>query len=146
MSDTNTPTTGRFDIAQIAAAFPATAETMLVDTYLTNRTAASARVFRVYRAIPPHYHAGCDEYLYVISGRGTFWMGDVSTKAEFGPGQLLFFERRTVHALPEILAEPVVVLSFDTPRREPTDIIFVDPNDGTPATFMARNAQQPSTG
>jgi hypothetical protein len=28
----------------------------------------------------------------------------------------------------------------DTPRREPTDIIFVDPNDGTPETFMARNA------
>ena len=145
MSDTNTPTTGRFDIAQIAAALPATAETMLVDTYLTNRTAASARVFRVYRAIPPHYHAGCDEYLYVISGRGTFWMGDASSKAEFGPGQLLFFERRTVHALPEILAEPVVFLSFDTPRREPTDIIFVDPNDGTPATFMARNAKAAST-
>jgi hypothetical protein len=28
----------------------------------------------------------------------------------------------------------------DAPRREPTDIIFVNPEDGTPATFMARNA------
>jgi len=140
MSDTNTSTTGRFDIAEIAAALPATAETLLVDTYLTNRPAASARVFRVYKGTPPHYHVGCDEYLYVISGRGTFWMGDASTKAEFGPGQLLFFERGTVHALPEILAEPLVFLSVDTPRREPTDIIFVDPNDGTPATFLARNA------
>ena len=140
MSDTNMQTTGRFNIAEVAAAFPATAETMLVDTYLTNRTAASARVFRVYKGVPPHYHVGCDEYLYVISGRGTFWMGDASTKAEFGPGQLLFFERGTVHAIPEILAEPVVFLSFDTPRREPTDVIFVDPKDGTPATFMARNA------
>jgi len=140
MSDTNAPTTGRFDIPVIAADFPATAETMLVDTYLTNRTAASARVFRVYKGVPPHYHVGCDEYLYVISGRGTFWMGDASTKAEFGPGQLLFFERGTVHAIPEILAEPVVFLSIDTPRREPTDVIFVDPKDGTPATFMARNA------
>jgi mannose-6-phosphate isomerase-like protein (cupin superfamily) len=97
-------------------------------------------VFRVYRATPPHYHNGCDEYLYVLSGRGTFWMGDALTKAEFGPGQLLFFERRTVHAMPDILEEPVVFLSVDTPRREPTDIIFVDPKDGTPATFMARNA------
>jgi len=145
MSDTSMPTTGRFNIAEIAAALPATSETMLVDTYLTDRTAASARVFRVYRGVPPHYHVGCDEYLYVVSGRGTFWMGDASTKAEFSPGQLLFFERRTVHAIPEILAEPVVFLSLDTPRREPTDIVFVDPNDGTPATFMARNAEAAST-
>lgn len=140
MSDTKTPTTGRFNIPEIAAALPATAETMLVDTYLTDRAAASARVFRVYKGVPPHYHVGCDEFLYVISGRGTFWMVDASTKAEFGPGQLLFFERRTVHAIPDILADPVVFLSFDTPRREPTDVIFVDPKDGTPATFMARNA------
>ena len=70
-------------------------------------------------------------------------MKDASTKAEFGPGQLLFFERGTVHALPEILAEPLAFLSIDTPRRDPTDIIFVDPNDGTPATFMARNAAAP---
>jgi mannose-6-phosphate isomerase-like protein (cupin superfamily) len=143
MSDTVSPSTGRFDVAEIAAALPATATTLLVDTYLTNREAASARVFRVYRGTPPHYHAQCDEYLYVLSGRGTFWMKDASTKAEFGPGQLLFFERGTVHALPEILAEPLVFLSIDTPRRDPTDIIFVDPNDGTPATFMARNAAAP---
>ena len=64
-----------------------------------------------------------------------------SAKAEFGPGELLFFERGTVHAIPEIIEEPLVFLSVDTPRRIPTDIIFVDPNDGTPATFMARNAE-----
>jgi mannose-6-phosphate isomerase-like protein (cupin superfamily) len=140
MSEPDPPSTGRFDVAAIAASLPKAAETLLVDTYLTNREAASARVFRVYRPTPPHYHEGCDEYLYVLSGRGTFWMGDPSTKAEFGPGQLLFFERRTVHAIPEILAEPLAFLSIDTPRREPTDIVFVNPEDGTPATFMARNA------
>ena len=126
--------TGRFDVRAIAAALPATATTLLVDTYLTDREAASARVFRVYRPTPPHYHATCDEYLYVLSGRGTFWMGEASAKAEFGPGELLFFERGTVHAIPEIIEEPLVFLSVDTPRRVPTDIIFVDPNDGTPAT------------
>jgi mannose-6-phosphate isomerase-like protein (cupin superfamily) len=142
MSEPGRPSTGRFDVAAIAAALPDTAQTLLVDTYLTDRQAASARVFRVYRPTPPHYHEGCDEYLYVLSGRGTFWMEDPSTKAEFGPGQLLFFERRTVHAIPEILEEPLVFLSLDTPRREPTDIVFVNPEDGTPATFMARNAQR----
>jgi mannose-6-phosphate isomerase-like protein (cupin superfamily) len=130
----------RFDVAAIAASLPPTASTLLVDRYLTNRPSASARVFRVYRTTPPHYHATCDEFLYVLSGRGTFWMEDPATKAEFAPGDLLFFERGTVHALPEILEEPVVFLSVDAPRREPTDIIFVNPEDGTPANFMARNA------
>jgi mannose-6-phosphate isomerase-like protein (cupin superfamily) len=130
----------RFDVAAIAASFPPTASTLLIDRYLTNRTSASARIFRVYKGTPPHYHATCDEYLFVLSGRGTFWMEDPATKAEFAPGNLLFFERGTVHALPDIFEEPVVFLSVDTPRREPTDIIFVNPEDGTPATFMGRNA------
>jgi mannose-6-phosphate isomerase-like protein (cupin superfamily) len=133
-------TSARFDVAAIAASFPPTASTLLIDRYLTNRTSASARIFRVYKGTPPHYHATCDEYLFVLSGRGTFWMEDPATKAEFAPGNLLFFERGTVHALPDIFEEPVVFLSVDTPRREPTDIIFVNPEDGTPATFMARNA------
>ncbi len=132
--------TGRFDVKAIAAALPASAATMLADTYMTDHDAASSRVFRVYRGIPPHYHVNCDEFLYVVSGRGTFWMVDQSTKAAFAPGELLFFKRGTVHAMPELFEEPVVFLSIDTPRREPTDIILVDPKDGSPATFMARNA------
>ena len=128
--------TGRFDIAAVAALLPATATTLLVDHYLTNHEAASARVFRVYKATPPHYHATCDEYLYVFSGRGTFWMEDESTRAEFGPGQLLFFQRGTIHAMPELLEEPVVFLSVDTPRRDPRDVIFVNPDDGTPESFI----------
>jgi mannose-6-phosphate isomerase-like protein (cupin superfamily) len=130
-----------FDIGKIAASLPKSADSMLVDTRLTDEQAASCRVFRVYRPVPAHYHATCDEYLYALSGRGTFWMKDPSTKAEFGPGQLLFFERGTVHAMPEIFEEPLVFLSIDTPRRKPTDIIFVDPRDGSPETFMARNAR-----
>src|ERR1700730_13722921 len=80
-----TTTTGRFDIGAIADAFPETASTLLVDEYLTNREHASARVFRVYRPTPPHYHATCDEFLYVFSGRGTFWTKDASTKLSSNP-------------------------------------------------------------
>jgi mannose-6-phosphate isomerase-like protein (cupin superfamily) len=127
---------GRFDINEIANSFPETSDTLLIDTYLTKEVEASARVFRVYRDTPPHYHATCDEYLYVISGRGTFWMGDESNGGEFAPGLLLFFKRGTVHALPEILEGPVVFLSVDTPSRDPKDIIFVNPEDGTPETFI----------
>lgn len=140
MTDRDAATTGRFDIATIANALPKTAATLLADTYLTDRPEASARVFRVYRPTPAHYHATCDEYLYVFSGRGTFWMVDKTTKSGFKPGQLLFFKRGTVHAMPELFEHPVVFLSIDTPRRVRTDIIFVDPSEGSPATFMARNA------
>jgi mannose-6-phosphate isomerase-like protein (cupin superfamily) len=115
---------------------PETATTLLVDHYLTNREAASARVFRAYKPTPPHYHATCDEYLYVFSGRGAFWMEDENTVAEFGPGELLFFKRGTVHAQPKILEDPVVFVSIDTPRRDPKDIVFVNPEDGTPESFI----------
>jgi mannose-6-phosphate isomerase-like protein (cupin superfamily) len=132
----STETFGRFKVQEIAQSFPDTANTLLLDRYLTNEEAASARVFRVYRGTPPHYHEGSDEYLYVFSGRGTFWMGDSSKISEFAPGDLLSFKRRTIHALPEIFEGPVVFLAIDAPRRDPKDIVFVNPADGTPETFI----------
>ncbi|MBB5065828.1 mannose-6-phosphate isomerase-like protein (cupin superfamily) [Granulicella mallensis] len=63
-------------------------------------------------------------------------MGDASNGAEFAPGDLLFFKRGVVHALPSILEGPVVFFSVDTPWRNPTDIIFVNPEDGTPESFI----------
>jgi mannose-6-phosphate isomerase-like protein (cupin superfamily) len=108
---------------------------MLIDTRLTDEPEASARVFRVYRPTPQHYHATCDEYLLVVSGRARFVVAG-GEPFELGPGQLLFFKRGTVHGTPEILEEPFVMLSVDTPRREPKDIIFVNPEDGTPEGFI----------
>jgi mannose-6-phosphate isomerase-like protein (cupin superfamily) len=128
-------TTAVFDINKIAGNFPATADTMLIDTRLTDEQNASSRVFRVYRPTPAHYHATCDEYLLVISGRATFFLGD-SPHFEVGPGQLIFFKQGTVHGTPQLLEEPFVVLAVDTPRRDPRDIIFVNPADGTPESFI----------
>jgi mannose-6-phosphate isomerase-like protein (cupin superfamily) len=136
MATRRAATTGRFDIRAVASTLPDTAATLLVDRYLTDTDSASARVFRVYKPTPPHYHVMCDEYLYVFSGRGTFWMEDPASKAEFGPGELLFFRRGTVHALPDILEGPLVFLSIDAPRRDPKDVIFVNPADGTPESFI----------
>jgi mannose-6-phosphate isomerase-like protein (cupin superfamily) len=131
---------GRFDLHALARALPETADTLLIDRYLTDRESASARIFRVYRGTPPHYHVNSDEYLYVLSGRGTFWMGTAADQAEFSPGDLLFFERGTIHALPDLLEEPVVFFAVDAPRREPSDIVFVNPGDGTPRTFITRQS------
>ena len=126
----------RFKPLEIAKTFPDIADTLLLDTYLTNEEAASARVFRVYCGTPPHYHAHSDEYLYVLTGRGTFWMNAPADKAEFAPGDLLFFKKTVIHALPDILEGPVVFLAVDAPRRDPNDIIFVNPEDGSPQSFI----------
>jgi mannose-6-phosphate isomerase-like protein (cupin superfamily) len=134
--DMTEKTFGRFKLPEIAQTFPETAESLLLDVYLTDEAAASTRVFRVYRETPPHFHANSDEYLYVLSGTGTFWMESPANIAAFAPGDLLFFKRGTVHSIPEIHTQPVVFFSIDTPRRNPTDIIFVNPEDGTPETFI----------
>lgn len=124
-----------FDLHAIARTFPDTADTLLVDTRLTDEDEASARVFRVYHPTPPHYHATCDEYLVVLSGRARFFMGD-GEPFEVGPGEMLFFKKFTVHGMPEILEHPLFMVSVDTPRRDPADIIFIDPAAGTAASFV----------
>jgi mannose-6-phosphate isomerase-like protein (cupin superfamily) len=127
---------GRFDLNEIARSFPDAAETLLLDKYLTDEPTASTRLFRAYRPTPPHYHVRSDEHLYVLSGRGTFWLGAAANLADFAPGHLLVFKRGIVHALPDINEGPVVFLAIDTPRREPSDVIFVNAADGTPKSFI----------
>ena len=124
-----------FDLYALARKFPATADTMLIDMRLTDESAASSRLFRIYRAVPAHFHQTCDEYLQVISGRGKFIV-DGGEPVELGPGQLLFFRRNVVHSIPAIVEAPLVVFSVDTPRRDPADVHFVNPSDGTPTTFI----------
>lgn len=128
-------TSALFDVNAIAANFPATASTMLIDTRLTDEPQASARIFRAYSPAPAHYHATCDEYLLVLSGRACMFLGDAEP-FEVGPGKLLFFKSGTIHGMPAILEEPFVVFAVDTPRRDPSDVIFINSDDGTPDTFL----------
>jgi hypothetical protein len=51
-------------------------------------------------------------------------------------GQLIFFKKATPHAIKLLDDQPLVFLAVDTPRRDPKDIIFVNPADGTPETFI----------
>src|SRR3954466_8520702 len=125
---------GVFDINAIKQKFPASAETMLVDTRLTDEQEASCRVFRIYVDVPAHYHTSCDEYLLVVSGRGMFRIAD-GEWFEAREGQLIFFKKSTVHAIKLLDKEPLVFLAVDTPRRDPKDIPFVHPADGTPEPF-----------
>lgn len=124
-----------FNIAQLAATLPETAETMLTDIRLTDETAASCRIFRVHRPAPAHYHTSCDEYLYVLTGRAEIHI-DGQEPREIGAGEMVFFKKNTVHAMPRIIEEPYTVLAVDTPRRPPEDVHFVNPEDGTAASFI----------
>ena len=126
---------GVFDINVIKKNFPASAETMLVDTRLTDEQEASCRVFRIYVDVPAHFHKTCDEYLLVVSGRAMFRIGD-GDWFDAREGQLIFFKKSTVHAIRLLDNEPLVFLAVDTPRRDPTDIHFVNPADGTPESFI----------
>jgi mannose-6-phosphate isomerase-like protein (cupin superfamily) len=123
-----------FNIPALIERFPANAETMLIDMRLTDEPAASSRLFRFYRPVPLHYHKTCDEYLLVVRGRARFCVG--TDNLVLGPGQLLFFKRGTPHGVLEIFEEPLVVYSVDTPRRDPADVTFVDPNSGTAESFI----------
>jgi mannose-6-phosphate isomerase-like protein (cupin superfamily) len=124
-----------FNIAELAATLPATAETMLTDLRLTDEAAASCRIFRVHRPAPAHYHTSCDEYLYVLTGRAEIAIEGTEPRV-IGPGELVFFKKNTVHATPRIVEEPFTVLAVDTPRRPPEDVHFVNPADGTAASFI----------
>jgi mannose-6-phosphate isomerase-like protein (cupin superfamily) len=123
-----------FDLEALAAAFPDAAQTMLVDVRLADDDAASCRLFRVYTTVPAHYHSTCDEFLMVVKGRASFFIGD-GAPFEATAGQLIHFKKQTVHGI-AILEAPLVFLAIDTPRRDPRDITFVNPADGTPDTFI----------
>jgi mannose-6-phosphate isomerase-like protein (cupin superfamily) len=127
-----------FDLFEEIAALPDSAETMLVDKYFVDRESASARIFRIYRELPLHYHNDCDEHLYVVAGRGIVHLDGEEFSA--GPGTFLCFEKKKVHGFPRITEHPLVILAVDVPRRRPDDIVFVDSGAGTAQTFMARNA------
>lgn len=108
---------------------------MLIDIRLTDEPAASSRIFRIYKPIPAHFHRTCDEYLLVLSGRARFQIG-TEAPVELSSGQMQFFRRDVIHGFPEILEEPLVILSVDTPRRDPSDVIFVDSASGSAKTFL----------
>ena len=64
-----------------------------------------------------------------------FKIGDMDW-FEAQAGQLIFFKKSTVHAITLLDEAPLVFLAVDTPRRDPKDIHFVNPADGTPETFI----------
>jgi quercetin dioxygenase-like cupin family protein len=124
-----------FDIHETISKFPDEAKSTIVDTYLTDEPSASSRIFRVYYPIPPHYHETCEEHLYLLTGKVAFAIENEPPRV-LSAGQLVTFERNTVHAITEILESPAVFLTVDAPRRVPTDVVYVNPDDARIRPFV----------
>ena len=127
---------GTFKLKEIAQSFPPASDSLLLDVYLTDEPSASTRVFRVYRSTPPHFHAGSDEHLYVLSGAGTSGWMTLATPLYSAPATWFSLNVESSMPCPNCIRNPVVFLAIDTPRRDPTDILFVNPEDGTPESFI----------
>lgn len=113
------------DLEALGARFPDRAETMIVDSYLSDTPAASLRLFRIYHPLPRHYHRQCDEHLILMSGELDFFIEDEPPR-RLKAGQMVSFLRDVIHAVQPAGDAPVIFLSADTPRRAPDDVHFVD--------------------
>jgi quercetin dioxygenase-like cupin family protein len=73
--------------------------------------------------VPKHTHMGSDEIQYVISGSGTFWLGN--EQRPIHPGDLIIIPRGTVHAGSEPTSGEFKVLSIKLPPQAPGDMQMV---------------------
>lgn len=120
---------GHFDVLAMARRLPTGQDTMIADTVLTSREAASARLIRTLAPVPAHHHTGCDEFIYILEGLGTVWLQDSRNEIPFAHGDLLFVAREVVHAMPRLFDGSVLSFSVDTPRRDSHDIVTFEAAD-----------------
>jgi quercetin dioxygenase-like cupin family protein len=73
--------------------------------------------------VPRHTHQDADEIQYVVSGSGTFWLGD--QQREVHPGDLIVIPRGTVHAGSQNTNGEFKVLAIKLPPQAPSDIQWV---------------------
>jgi quercetin dioxygenase-like cupin family protein len=73
--------------------------------------------------VPKHTHRGSDEIQYVISGTGTFWLGD--QQRQIHPGDLIIIPKGTVHAGSVPTSGEFKVLSIKLPPQGPGDMQMV---------------------
>lgn len=126
---------GIIDVNRYVATLPKESDKMIIDRRLVDRKDASVRIFQLYKPAPMHYHGQSDTYLYILSGRGKFQIGDEQPR-EAGPGTLMFWTKGTYHGTPEILEKPLVIMTFDAPARNESDTMWLNPEEA-PESFLA---------
>ena len=120
---------GFIDVREVAANLPPGEEGLVTDTRVVERSDAGVRVFRINKLVPMHYHTKSDTYLYVVSGEGTYVLGDGESK-KVKEGDFVYFKKGTPHGVVEISGRPFNVLAIDIPPRDPKDVVFIDEDGG----------------
>lgn len=119
---------GIVNVADYIALLPEQSKKVIEDQTIVRRPDAGVRVFRLYDRIPQHYHLESDAYLYILSGKARFKVGDAPAQIA-GAGDLLFWGKGVEHGNPEIIEGPVDVLVFDAPSRDPSDVVWMNPTE-----------------
>ncbi len=73
--------------------------------------------------VPKHTHTDANEFQYVISGSGTFWLGD--QQRDIHPGDLIIIPKGTVHAGSVVSNGELKVLAIKLPPQAPDDLHLV---------------------
>lgn len=73
--------------------------------------------------VPKHTHTDANEFQYVISGSGTFWLGD--QQREIHAGDLIIIPKGTVHTGSVSSSGEFKVLAIKMPPQAPDDIHLV---------------------
>jgi mannose-6-phosphate isomerase-like protein (cupin superfamily) len=117
---------GIINIPKFIKLLPEKSDGIIKSKTVLERPGGGVRVFRLYDAVPQHYHLESDAILYILSGKARFKIENEDL-IEAGKGDLLFWSKGTIHGNPEIVEGPVDVLVFDIPARDESDTIWADP-------------------
>jgi len=69
---------------------------------------------------PKHMHSDANEFVYVVSGSGTFWLGD--QQREIHAGELIIIPKGTTHAGSMPSSGEFKILSIKMPPQAPDDM------------------------
>ena len=124
---------GIVDVQRYINTLPKESDKMIIDRRLIDRKDASVRIFQLYKSVPMHYHGQSDTYLYILSGRAKFQIGNEVREVE--KGTLLYWKKGIYHGTPEILEQPLIALAFDAPARNSADAVWLNPKE-SPDVFL----------
>jgi multiple sugar transport system substrate-binding protein len=119
---------GIINIDSVAESLPEGGGSLVTDTRLIDREDVGIRVFRLNGEVPGHYHENSDTYIFVTSGKALYALAD-GEPVVVGAGDFIYFKRGTNHEVIEILEEPFVAITIDTPPRDPKDVVFQKDSD-----------------
>lgn len=126
---------GIINVQRYMNTLPKESDKMIIDRRLIDRKDASIRIFQIYKPVPMHYHGQSDTYLYILSGRGKFQIGNEISQA--GKGDLLYWKKGVYHGTPEIIEKPLVLMTFDSPSRNTSDTMWLNPEEA-PDVFLEK--------